>query len=464
MAKRPGQMDLVVLNGTLVTERGQVHGAVCVRGGRIAGICSNERAPAASQIVDATGLYVLPGLIEGHVHFREPGMTYKEDFESGSRSAAAGGVTTVIDMPNGTHPPLQSVVGFREKLRLVAGRSYVDYGFIAAVVPRNLEEIKLLASAGILGFKVFMGETVGAIEIPDDGTMLDAYALVARSRRPLLTHAENDEIIQHLVKRLKAKGRQGIRAHLDSRPVVAEEEAIARAVLFAKATGARLHVLHVSSREGIAVIRRAKREGVRVTAETCPHYLLMTTDEIDLIGNPLRMNPPVRGGEHPEALWRAIKDGTVDVIGTDHSSHATEEKLKESIWETVPGWTGVETTTALMLTEVNRGRLTLEELVRLRSLMPAKIFGLYPRKGSLNVGADADLTLVDMEKESVVAGKALKSRSKYTPFEGRALRGMPVMTVVRGEVVMRNGEIVGRPVGEYLKPGPSLPWCFRDGS
>ena len=246
MAKRPGQMDLVVLNGTLVTERGQVHGAVCVRGGRIAGICSNERAPAASQIVDTTGLYVLPGLIEGHVHFREPGMTYKEDFESGSRSAAAGGVTTVIDMPNGTHPPLQSVVGFREKLRLVAGRSYVDYGFIAAVVPRNLEEIKLLASAGILGFKVFMGETVGAIEIPDDGTMLDAYALVARSRRPLLTHAENDEIIQHLVKRLKAKGRQGIRAHLDSRPVVAEEEAIACAVLFAKATGARLHVLHVA--------------------------------------------------------------------------------------------------------------------------------------------------------------------------------------------------------------------------
>lgn len=445
-------MDLVVKNGTIVTPEGRFDAAVAIQGGRIAAICANEHAPAAKETLDATGLFVLPGLIEDHVHFREPGMTYKEDFETGSRAAVAGGVTTVIDMPNGTNPPLKSVETFEQKVALVQGRSFVDYGFIAAVVPENLDEIDALAEAGVVAFKIFMGETVGAIEIPDNGVMLEAYGLVAQTGRPMVTHAENDEIIQHLMRRFKSEGRNGIRAHLEARPVVSEVEAIQRAVLYAQATGARLQILHVSSKEGIDVIRRAKQAKVAVTAETCPHYLLFSTEDIDRIGNPIRMNPPVRGSYHPEALWEAISDGTVDVIGTDHSPHTDEEKLNDDIWSTIPGWTGVETTTSLMLTEVNRGRLTLEHLVALRSRNPAKVFGLYPRKGSLNIGADGDLTLVDMKKRGVIRSASLQSRSKYTPFEGREIHGMPVATVVRGQIVMRDGEIVGRPAGEYIRP------------
>lgn len=449
---KPDAVDLIVRNGTVVTPEGRQEAAICIRKGRVSGICANSETPPARKVINARNLHVLPGLIDDHVHFRDPGMTYKEDFETGSRSAAAGGVTSIIDMPNGTDPPLLTPKHLRQKIANARGRSYVDFGFLAAVVPGNFDDIEKLVAGGVLGLKAFMAETVGAIEVMDDGVMLEAFKHVAQTGRRLVVHAENDEIVQHLRKKLQSTRRQGIGAHLESRPVVSEVEAIYRAILYAETTGARLHVFHISSQEGAMLIGQGKARGLDVTGETCPHYVLLTSAHLRRMGNVTRMNPPVRGGDHPQGLWAALVEDTLDVIGTDHSPHVRQEKLQKSIWETMPGWTGVETTNALFLTEVNKGRMSLEQFVKLRSRNPARVFDLYPRKGCIQIGSDGDLTLVDMKKRGTVRGRKLHSRSTVTPFEGWKLQGIPVGTIVRGNVVMRDGEVLGTPVGQFLKP------------
>jgi dihydroorotase (multifunctional complex type) len=444
--------NLQIQNGTVVTPNGLVEAAITVRDGKIWTIGQSPSLPEAAETLDATGLHVLPGVIDDHVHFREPGMTYKEDFGTGSLAAAAGGVTTVFDMPN-TAPPLTDVKNLNEKVALVRGRSYVDFVLYAAITDSNLDQVKPLAEAGIVGFKVFMGETTGYIRCPNDGLIYEAFCRIRETGRRVGAHAENDAILQHMKSQLVAQGRKDPIAHLESRPSFAEAEAIGRAILLSVAAGNSFHVFHISTREGVEQVRQAKQKGLPVTAEVLVGHLLLDDSDYGRLGNLIRLNPPIRSQEHQKALWEGIKRGWIDNIATDHAPHSREEKTAGEVWKAACGFIGVETSLSLMLTEVNKGRLSLEEYVRLACENPARIWGIYPKKGVIQVGSDADLVLVDLKKEETIDSERLHNKSRLTPFHGRRVKGVPRYTIVRGQIVMAEGEVKGPPIGEWIKPG-----------
>lgn len=450
-------LDLIVKNGTLVTSHSVMpHTHVLVKDGKVVGLSWRDELPEAKRVIDATGLHVLPGLIDPHVHFRVPGVDYKEDFEHGSKAAVAGGITTVIDMPN-VKPPTSDVESLQMKIDAGRGNSWCDWGTYAVMLEGKGDQIIPLVEAGVLGFKIFLGATVGNIPAPSDGEILEQWAIMAETGRRCGLHAEDNSILFYLADKLKKEGRVDPLAFVEHRPPVAEVEAISRAALFAKYTGAKILIYHLSSGDGVDCIRDWKDRGVDIMAETGPHYLI--TNQYDMVnfdlGTLLKMNPPVRGGWHAQKLWEGLRDGTVDVIGTDHSPHTEEEKMLDNpmgeIWKAQPGWPGVETNVPLMLTQVNYGQLTLPQYVRVQSEMPAKAWGMWPEKGNLNKGADADITIVDMNKEGVIDRHKIHSKPKVTPFDGFHYKGAPVYTIVRGHVQMENGVVVGEPIGQYVK-------------
>jgi dihydroorotase len=444
--------ELVIKNGKIVTPFSTYEGDdIAVEKGKIAAIDRQGSFPEAREVIDAKGKYILPGIIDVHVHFREPGSTYKEDFETGSMAAAAGGVTTIFDMPNNT-PFICTVEALNQKLEIIKNKAYVDYGLVAAIVGDSISEIPKLSEAGINVFKIFMGETVGGVPAPDDGGILKAFKLVAETGLRVGVHAENNAIMDSFKAELRKAGRNDPLAHVEARPNIAEAESIQRAILFAEEAKCKLHIYHLSSKEGVHLIRAAKAKGVQVSAETGPHYLLLDCDYMKKVGSILKMNPPVRSRENREALWQGFFDETIEVLATDHSPHSLEEKVKENIWDAIPGFCGVETSVPLLLTQVNEGRLSLNTYVKHASENPARLFNLYPQKGTIQVGADADFTIVDMAKQGLLQSERLHSKTKVTPFDGWRVRGMPVYTVVRGKVVMKDGEIVMKPQGKLIRP------------
>jgi dihydroorotase len=450
-------VDLIVKNGTIVTPLSSIRGHVLIKDGRVLDVMVRDDLPQAREVIDATGLHVLPGLIDPHVHFRVPGLGYKEDFDTGSQAAAAGGITTIIDMPN-VVPPTSSVEGFQAKVACAQGHAYVDYGIYAVIVEGNLDQVLPLAEAGVVGYKLFLGETVGNIPAPQDGEILDAWRIMAPTGLRCGVHAEDNGIILYLRKKLQAQGRKDPLAHLESRPSVAEAEAISRAILFAREARSKLMIHHMSAAEGVGLVRQAKDGGVDVMAETGPHYLILEGEDMIRmgLGSLLKMNPPIRSKEHGEALWRGLLDGTIDVIGTDHSPHTPQEKMVDDpmgdIWKAVAGMPGVETSVPLMLTQINAGRMSLSQYVKVQAEGPARAWNLWPRKGNLGRGADGDVTVVDMQKDGMIDKDTLHSKSKVTPFHGFRVKGMPVYTIVRGHVVMKSGKIYGNPIGQLQHP------------
>jgi dihydroorotase len=450
-------VDLIVKSGTIVSSAASYRGHVLVKDGKVLEIKLRDDLPEAKRVIDATGLHVLPGLIDPHVHFRVPGLDYKEDFATGSQAAAAGGITTIIDMPN-VVPPTANVEGFHAKVACAKGTSYVDYGIYAVIMEGNSDQILSLAEAGVVGYKIFLGETVGNIPAPPDGEIIDAWRIVAQTGLRCGVHAEDNGIILYLRKKLQDQGRKDPLAHLESRPSVAEAEAISRAILFAGEAKSKLMIFHMSAAESVELVRRGKDRGVDVVGETGPHYLILEGQDMVRmnLGSILKMNPPVRSREHAEALWRGLLDGTIEVIGTDHSPHTREEKMFDTpmgdIWKAIPGPPGVETNVPLMLTQVNAGRMSLNQYAKIQAEGPARAWNLWPRKGNLDHGADGDITIVDMQKEGTIDQGRLHSKSKVTPFHGFRVKGQPVFTIVRGNVVMESGEVVGTPVGALQKP------------
>jgi dihydroorotase len=445
-------VELVIKNGKIVTPQSIHEGDdIAVEKGKILAIDRRGSFPEAKEVIDANGKYILPGIIDVHVHLREPGFTYKEDFETGTMAAAAGGVTTVFDMPN-NKPFIATVEAYKQKLEIIKNKAYVDYGLVAAIVGDSIDEIPKLAQAGTNVFKIFMGETVGGVPAPDDGGILKAFRLVAETGLRVGVHAENNAIMDFFKKELQKAGRTDPLAHVEARPNIAEAETIQRAIILAAEAGCKLHIYHMSSKEGVQLVKEAKAKGIQVSAETGPHYLLLDCNYMKKVGSILKMNPPVRSRENGEALWRGLLEGTVEVIATDHSPHSAEEKIKENIWDAIPGFTGVETSVPLMLTQVNEGRLSINTYVKHASENPARLFNLYPRKGTIQIGSDADFTIVDMAKEGTLQSEKLHSKTKITPFDGWKVKGLPVYTIVRGKSVMKDGEIVGKPQGEWIKP------------
>ncbi|MCB8888992.1 allantoinase AllB [Vreelandella malpeensis] len=453
------QADLVIINGQVVSHESTFFAAIAIKDGKIIAVGDASSMPDAKDVLDAKGMHLLPGAIDVHVHFREPGYTHKETWESGTAAAAMGGVTTVFDMPN-THPPTATPKDFADKLALAEQQAYVDFGIYGLMAEDNVDQLEALAESGVIGFKCFMGNTFGNLPSPSSGAMLEAFERVAPYGLRTSLHAETASIMAWRYERLRAAGRNDALAHVAARPDVVAVEAVARAAILAEWAGARIHVLHVSSAAELRPIREAKQRGVDITSETCPHYLMMDTRDYATLGSLMRVNPPIREAEDSEALWAALRDGTIDMIATDHAPHTPQEQYNDVIWEADCGFPGVETQMPLMLTAVNDERITLQEYVRVSAVAPAKAWGLYPRKGALIVGADADIAIVDLSREERIDQETLHShRARATPFHDWPVKGMPVHTLVRGRFAMRDRQlqVQSKGTGLSVKRVQSMP-------
>jgi len=433
-------VDLVITGGVVVSDRSASVASIAIDGGVIVAVGDERVMPPARERLDARGLHLLPGAIDAHVHFREPGYTHKEDWQTGTAAAAMGGVTTVFEMPN-TNPPTGTPEALALKLE-AAEKAHVDYGIYGLLAEDNLEHLEALISGGVAAFKCFMGNTFGNLPSPSTGAMLEGFEIIAPHGMRISLHAETASIMARRQARLEAAGRHAPLDHLASRPAVVAVEAVSRAAVLAEWTGARIHVLHISSGDELVPLRAAKDRGVDVTGETCPHYLLLDERAYATHGSLIRVNPPVREHHHQQALWRGLADGTIDMIATDHAPHAATEQRVAEIWKADCGFAGVETQMPLMLTQVAAGRLSITDYVRLSAVAPARAFGLYPRKGALVPGADADIAVVDLRREWVIEGAKTASRGFLTPFEGMPVVGMPIHTLVRGAFVMRDRSLV----------------------
>src|SRR5580692_10043508 len=429
--------DLVIRNGKVVSHDAVFPASVAIKDGRILAVGADEAMPAAKESFDATGLHILPGAIDVHVHFRDPGYPDKEDFGSGTAAAAFGGVTTVFDMPN-TLPTIGTPEALAAKHEIASAKAYVDYGLYAVLGEDSIEHVPALIEGGIIGFKLYMGNTFGRIPSPSTGAMLEAFEVVAPTGKRISLHAETNSIMERRESRLRAAGRTEPIAHLAARPAVVAVEAVARAAILAEWTGARIHVLHISSAAELRPLAEAKARGVEITGETCPHYLLLSEADYEKFGGIVRVNPPVREAPNRQPLWDALLDGTIDMIATDHAPHTPEEKTRNDIWTVDCGFPGVETQMPLMLTEINRGRATIRDYVRWSADNPAKLWGLYPRKGTLTVGSDADIAIVDMNRRWTIDDAKTQSHSKISPWQGRQCTALPIHTIVRGRFVMKN--------------------------
>ncbi len=437
-------VDLVIEDGLLVSPELIMPGSIAIDGGVIVAVGPSVSMPDARERINADGLHVLPGAIDVHVHFREPGFSHKETWTTATQAAAVGGVTTVFDMPN-TRPPTATVDAVRQKDAIAARQAIVDYGIYGVLTEDNHDALAPMLEAGAVTFKLYMGSENPLVPCPSDGAIVDAFEILAGLGVRCTVHAENTPILQRRGKRLQRDGRTDAAAHLEQHADLAAVEAVSRTATFSEWTGCKVHIAHESTRHSLPHIRFAKQRSVDLTVETCPQYLFLSTDDGARLGaNFLRVKPPVREPGHGQPLWDALMDGTIDILSTDHAPHLPAEKNRPVIWDCAPGFPGVETSMRLMLTQINRGRMTLCNYVRMACRAPADAFGLT-QKGRLAVGADADIVLVDMSAPGRIAADRLHSLGNATPFEGFETMGMPVRTLVRGATVALNGQPVGTP-------------------
>ncbi|CAB3392770.1 allantoinase AllB [Kyrpidia spormannii] len=458
--------DLILRGGQIVTPRETYRGDIGVVDGKIAAVGMLEGAEAG-RVYDATGRFVLPGLIDEHVHSRDPGLTHKEDFAHSTRAAAAGGITTILEMPNCV-PPVRDADHFYRRVEEIAPKAHVDYGLYGIVLgDENLEALPGLAEAGVIGFKLFWGyaldrrslalvydaaEGGDIVPPPDEGQIFEAFRVIGEMGRAVAVHAENRELIARLTRKERAAGGADYAAFLRSRPAVNERLTTEAAMALGQAAGVHVHILHMTSADGVEALAEARRRGWSVTGETCPHYLTLTDEDWERVGVRMKILPPIRQRDHQKRLWEALRSGELQAVGSDHSPH-TEEEKRGDIWSAPAGFLGVQTLVPLMLDAVVRGKLSLNRLVELMAENPARIWGFYGVKGVIRPGADADFTVVDLDRTWVVRGEDLYSKSRVQPYEGRSGRGAPVAAFVRGVQVMEDGRPIAGPVGRLVKPG-----------
>lgn len=453
--------DLLLAGGIVVDDRSRFRADVAIRDGLVIALGLGAAMPPAREIVDVAGLHLLPGAIDVHVHFREPGYTHKEDWGTGTAAAAMGGVTTVFEMPN-TRPPTRDAAELARKQE-AARKAHVDFGLYGLLAEDNLDQLEAMAEAGANAFKCFMGNTFGNLPSPSTGAMLEGFEIAAALGLRVALHAETASIMAWRQARLAAAGIGDPLAHVAARPEIVAIEAVGRACALAEWTGARIHVLHISSAGELRPLGEARGRGVDVTGETCPCYLMLDRRDYARLGPVIRVNPPVREARDSAALWEALREGLVDMIATDHAPHLPEEKRRAPIWEAECGFPGVETQMPLMLTAVSEGRITLEDYVRASAVRPARAFGLWPVKGRIAPGAHADIAVVDLGRRETIRAEGLHSRGRITPFEGVETVGAPVHTLVRGRFVQRDRRLVaetrghGRQVTDIQSMPPPAP-------
>jgi allantoinase len=442
--------EVVIRGGTLVTPAGLRHGDLAIEDGAIAAI--DGELPGGRTEIDARGLTVFPGLIDAHVHFNEPGRTDWEGGTTGSRGLAAGGGTLMFDMPLNSSPCTVGPQEFQEKRAALERSSITDFALWGGLVPGNREAIADLAALGAIGFKAFMTDS-GLRDFPrsDDVTLYEGMREAARLGLAVAVHAESQEITRTLAEHALAGGRNGIRDYLDSRPVLAELEAIQRATLLAGEAAAKLHIVHVSSGKGVLLAAEARARGVDVTIETCPHYLCFTEEDVLRLGAVAKCAPPMRAEAVRESLWAALLDGVVDLVASDHSPAPPAMKDKADFFGVWGGIAGVQSTLAVLLEEGHfRRQLPLADIARLTAAAPARRFNV-PRKGSIAIGTDADLTLVDLTAEFTLRGEDLHQKHRFSPYIGKRFRGVVHSTLLRGATIFAGGQtFAGK--GRFVRP------------
>ena len=461
-------VDIVLQNGSIVTPSGIFEGGVAIESGKIVAMAKNNSLPQAEKTIDLEHRFVLPGFIDAHSHTRGMGRSDWEDFTTGTMAAAAGGVTTILEMPI-TLPPTSTGRAFKEKRDTMARQALVNFGMYGAAGSQNIEEIPVMAKEGAIAFKTFMHPPPRGREsdfwglyVADDGSFLEVMQAIAQTGLISCVHAENPEIVDYLTKKLQSRGRKDLLAYLESRPGITESEGISRAAILASEAQVPLHICHVCAKEAVNVVRDLKRHGRVLTSETCPHYLTFTFDEVKNLGPYAKINPPIRYEADRRTLWQALNEGVIDLVATDHASFpkAVKEIGREDIWKAYMGATGLQVMGPVMLTHVNKGLISLQRLVKVLSENIAKIFKIYPRKGTLAIGSDADLIVVDMNKKKKLNAREFYAKVKDVPslYDAFEVVGMPVQTFVNGVEVMRDGEILGEPgTGRFVTANPIVP-------
>ena len=432
--------DLILKGGIVVNQDGVGARDIGVRAGRIAAIGDLQRG-SAGETIDCRGLHVLPGVIDSHVHFREPGLTHKEDLETGSRAAVLGGVTAVFDMPN-TDPTTTTAEALADKVRRAHHRMHCDFAFYVGATRENTSELgELERLPGAAGVKVFMGSSTGSLLVEDDESV---RAVLKAIRRRAAFHSEDE---YRLRERMHLRVENDPRSHPVWRDAQAALMCTQRLMTLARETGKRVHVLHVTTKDEAEFLAGYKDVA---TAEATPaHLTLAAPDCYERIGTLAQLNPPIRDAEHQQGLWRAIAQGVIDSVGSDHSPHTREEKA-HPYPKTHSGMPGVQTLVPLMLDHVNAGRLTLERLVDLTSAGPARVFGIA-NKGRIAAGYDADFTVVDLKRHQQITNSWIASRVGWTPYDGMKISGWPVGTLVRGKKVMWENALQEKAQGETVK-------------
>lgn len=435
---------------------------IYVEKGKIKDIVPGDEAllPVVKEI-DVKGNIVFSGFIDPHVHFDDPGFTEREDFETGTRSAAAGGITTIIDMPCTSIPPVTTGQNFDYKLNIVKPKAYVDFAFWGGVTPEQVESgeykksLKELKDRGIVGVKFY---TISGMELyprMSVPNMDKAFRLMKELNLVCAIHAEDYYLVDYYSHLIQEMGREDPESWSEGRTYEAEPEAIWSVVGITEKVGNKLHIVHLSTKEGLNIIRWAKSRGVDATTETCPQYLVFTTEDFKKLGSVLKITPPLREEEDREELWQGLKDGSIDFICTDHAAGKyPEEKSSPDIWKNYAGIPGTQLVVPSMLYYgYHKGRLSLAEIQKLMSENAAKRYGLYPQKGTIQIGSDADFSVVDLDKEWTVEPSKLESKGKYSPLAGEKLKGKIYMTIVRGEIVYREDEgVIGkRGYGQFVK-------------
>lgn len=456
-------VDLVLKDAKIVTGDGIFVGGLAIDSGQIVAIARNGNLPEADKVQDLHGNLIMPGAIDGHCHVHAMGRSDWEDFTTGTMAAAAGGITTILEMPQ-TLPPTSTAKAFAEKRKEAERDAVVNFGLYGGAGSQNLEEIPRIAAEGAVAFKTFMPQPSPGREkdmwglfVTDDGSFFEVFKTIARTGIPSCVHAENWQIYQYLSKKLESEGKMDLAAYLEARPGITESEGISRAAMLANAAGARIHICHVCAQEAVDVVRRAKANGQRLTAETCPHYVTFTAEQVNQYGAYAKINPPIRTVQDRNELWKGLNDGTIDIVTSDHGPFTKDWKEAglKNIWKASMGTPCLDAFLPVMLTHVNEGRISLETLTRAVSEKVAKIFGLYPKKGVVRVGSDADLVIVDPKKKRKLRAEEFYTKAKAIAlvYNGVEVKGMPVATLVNGVEVMRDGQVVGKPgTGKFVTP------------
>lgn len=455
-------IDLVLKGGTVVTESGPIQADVMVANGVIVGLTAPGEAPQAKRVVDVTGLHVLPGVIDTHAHHREPGFTHKEDIISATSACAAGGVTVSSAMPN-VYPPPTTAPILRDMFALYEKKSLIDYNVNAAAA--NIEAIPEIARMGIMSFKIFMVVDTGrdyphmpGIGVHDHGKLLAIFQEIKKTGLPIMVHPHDQALMDQIEKGFWERGERDCLAYAKAYSAldgVIWDTAVGVLLRLQQATGVHLHILHLQTKQCVEMIKAARAQGRSVTSEVNPWTLWLGNDwkNIERLGS-YALSYYVERHNY-EAVWQALLDGTSDMIATDHAPHTREEKEKgwTDGWKAHTGTPSAQEYVSMLMTDVNDGKITIKRAVELLSEGPAKVFKLYPKKGAIRIGADADFAVIDMNAEVTLSDDRILSKIGWTPYAGRKVKGVPLHTIVRGQFVFENGKVVGEPgYGEKASP------------